>query len=79
MAQAGLLLLHSMRIAEAVQALEACPLTAWQPAQLLPLFPEAMARWLSEAPPPKAYWGLHGPGPLQSKSEFIRALGQDLQ
>ena len=67
LAQAGLLLLNSMRITEAIDALENCPLTAWQPAQLLPMFPESMVRWLGEAPPPKAYWGLHGPGPLQSK------------
>ena len=58
-----------MRPAEAAETLEACPLEAWQPAQLLQLFPEAMARWLHEAPPPRAYWGLHGPGPLQSEGK----------
>ena len=67
LAQAGLLLLHDMRAAEAVEALAACPLEAWQPAQLLPLFPEVAVRWLPEAPPAQPYWGLHGPGPLQSE------------
>ncbi len=72
LAQAGLQLLHAMRVSEAFAALEQCPLDAWQPAQILPLFPTITARWLHEAPQPKTYWGLHGSGP--PKSEYVHVI-----
>lgn len=67
MAQAGLLLLRAMRVPEAMEAFASCEEDTWQPASLLALFPSVTGRWLADAPPAKPYWGLHGPGPLQSK------------
>ncbi|GAX74850.1 hypothetical protein CEUSTIGMA_g2296.t1 [Chlamydomonas eustigma] len=70
LAQAGLLLLYEMRTAEAMEVFEACPVSAWQPAQLLPLYPEVATRWLEGLPSPMAYWGLHGPATLLSLQQI---------
>ena len=67
LAQAGLLLLLDCDFDAAFACLARCPPPAFQPAQLLDLFPEHGQRLVATAGdgvPRRAYWGLHGHGPL---------------
>jgi hypothetical protein len=59
LAQAGLLLLLDCDFDRAFAALDRATPSAFQPAQLFPLFPEHAGRWAAAAPR-RAYWGLHG-------------------
>ncbi|MEW5300203.1 MAG: hypothetical protein WDW36_003149 [Sanguina aurantia] len=60
LAQTGLLQLQDLRIPAALETLLRCSRLVFQPCQLLPLFPEAAAKWLHSVPRPP-YWSLHQP------------------
>jgi len=70
LAQAGLLLLFDCDFDRAFAAFDRCAPGAFQPAQLLELFPQHTARWAG-ALPRRAYWGLHGHGPLPSLQQLV--------
>jgi hypothetical protein len=77
MAQAGLMLLVlEGKAMEAIEALSSCPMSEWQPIQLLALFPDKCSKWMaldeamSSTSVPlsklvsRSYWGLHLDGGL---------------
>jgi hypothetical protein len=70
LAQAGLLLLLDCDFDRAFAALDRCHPAAFQPAQLLDLFPHHGQRWLGAAPR-RAYWGLHGHGGLPNLHQLV--------
>lgn len=58
-AQTAMLLMHEGRFLEALVALEHCSPTAFQPAELFPLFPQYTKEW--EPHPSPLHWSLSGP------------------
>lgn len=77
LAQAGLLLLLDCDFERAFGVLERCPPAAFQPAQLLELFPAHARRWAGGGGggggplPRRSYWGLHGAGPLPPLGRIV--------
>jgi Vacuolar sorting protein 39 domain 2 len=58
-AQTAVLLMHEGRFLEALVALEHCSPTAFQPAELFPLFPQYTEPWETHLSP--LHWSLSGP------------------
>jgi hypothetical protein len=67
-AQTALLLMHEGRFVEALVALEHCSPTAFQPAELFPLFPQYTKQW--EPHPCPLHWSLSGP--LEELEKWIQ-------
>lgn len=62
---------QDLRIPAALETLLRCSRLVFQPCQLLPLFPEAAAKWLHSVPRPP-YWSLHQP--LQGEFDGKKTL-----
>ena len=67
-AQTAILLMHEGRFLEALVALEPCSPSAFQPAELFPLFPQYTKQW--EPHPAPLHWSLSGP--LEALEKMIR-------